>query len=236
MQNAPAGVLFPAFFSDGDRETLLGTVLVHPSLRFHDLKLTIAQRIGVPPDQLAVFLADRGGDPPRSWPARVPVTDKFDFAAAARWGAARCCFLVFLRRPRRERRKGGGGGGGGGLDEPARSPPENAMLLRRDRPAESPNRGRIPDWPVSGFRPAAAEQYRELELQAERERYLAMSAALEELSRRRRSAGHGRVCEKCEEEKRSGSPSAFHCCPNDPVVEGGFRTRAGPIARPAKRP
>ncbi|KAF7849896.1 hypothetical protein BT93_L0150 [Corymbia citriodora subsp. variegata] len=238
MQNAPAGALFPAFFSDGERETLLGTILVHPSLRFHDLRLTIAQQIGVPPHQFAVFLADHRDDHPHhpttpSWPGKVAVTDRFDFAAAAaaaRQVGARCCFLVVLKRSRRERRKGGVGGGGG-RDEPAKSPPENAMLLRRDRSLESPSH---PNRPVSGFHPAMVDQYRQM--QAERERFLVMSAALEEL-RRRQSASHGVVaCEKCEEEKRSGDPTAFHCCPNDPVIEPGFRTRAGPIARPVKRP
>ncbi|KAI3409452.1 uncharacterized protein J3R85_019278 [Psidium guajava] len=223
MQSAAAGAFFPAFFSDGERETHIGTILVHPSLRVHDLKLTIAQQIGVSPDQFTVFLADRGD--PRSWPGKVAVTAKFDFAAAAaRQEGARCSFLVVLKRSRRERRKAG-------RYEPAKSPPGSAMLLRRDRSAEYPNQSHIPNPPVHGLSPAMVDQYREL--QAERERYLAMTAALEQL-RLRRTASHV-ACEKCEEEEKSGSPSAFHCCQNDPVVVG-FRTRAGTVARPVRRP
>ncbi|KAI6674001.1 hypothetical protein NL676_001907 [Syzygium grande] len=225
MQNAPAGALFPAFFSDGGRETHIGTVLVHPSLRFHDLKLAIGRQIGLPTHQFAVFLDDRRD--PRSWPGRIAVTAKFDFAAAAAAACrdgARCCLLVVPRRSRRERRKGG-------RDEAAKSPPEDAMLLRRDHSVESPIQSQIPDQRVGGFRPAMVDRYREL--QAERERYLTMRAALEEV-RRRRSSGHG-VCEECEAEEASGCPSAFHCCRNDPVIVG-FRTRAGPIARPVKGP
>lgn len=218
MQNAPAGAVFPAFFSDGERETHIGSVLVHPSLRFHDLKLNISRQIGVPPNQLAVFLANQRD--PRSSPGRVAVTAKFDFAAAARQRGTGCSFVVVPKRTRRERKKGG-------REQPAKGPPEDAMLLRRDRSMVTPNQQRR----VNGLFPAMVDQYRELH--AERERYLMMSAALDEL-RRRRGASHG-VCEKCEEEKESGLPSAFHCCQNDPVVVG-FRSPAGLIARPMERP
>ncbi|KAL3729891.1 hypothetical protein ACJRO7_026960 [Eucalyptus globulus] len=41
------------------------------------------------------------------------------------------------------------------------------------------------------------------------------------------------VCEECAEERERGEgPSAFHCCPCDPVVVG-FRDKAGPISRPS---
>ncbi|KAI6678459.1 hypothetical protein NL676_039255 [Syzygium grande] len=40
------------------------------------------------------------------------------------------------------------------------------------------------------------------------------------------------VCEECAEEREKGEgPSAFRCCPCDPVVVG-FRTKVGPIPCP----
>jgi len=38
-------------------------------------------------------------------------------------------------------------------------------------------------------------------------------------------------CEECKREKARGDALGFHFCPNDEVV--GFRTKAGPIARPS---
>ncbi|KAI3424514.1 ANK_REP_REGION domain-containing protein [Psidium guajava] len=43
------------------------------------------------------------------------------------------------------------------------------------------------------------------------------------------------VCEECAEEReREEGPSAFHCCPCDPLVVVGFRTKAGPISWPSR--
>ncbi|KAI6678460.1 hypothetical protein NL676_039256 [Syzygium grande] len=41
-------------------------------------------------------------------------------------------------------------------------------------------------------------------------------------------------CQDCKREKARGNGLGFHFCPNDEVIVG-FRTKAGPVARPSAR-
>lgn len=66
----------------------------------------------------------------------------------------------------------------------------------------------------------------------EKERYL---VNLGRASLRIETESKGLVCKECENAKLVGRDVEFHSCIYDAVIFG-FRTRAGPIARPAKGP
>ncbi|TKY61927.1 hypothetical protein E2542_SST11781 [Spatholobus suberectus] len=137
---------------------------------------------------------------------RIPITGKVNFAAIARDNAASSFFLVERsKRPRSRRNKSRNKGS---ATNGSGAPPQNVVLLRR-------NDG------VTGHVLGRAEYDKWVrDLQMERERYL-MSMGM--------GPGGGVLCEEC----LTGSDGGFHWCVYDAVTVG-FRSPAGPVARPVK--
>lgn len=233
------GVSVPVVFSDGERETDIGNVVVHPSLEFKTFQLIMSRKIGISPQQFSAFLA--GPETRR----KIPITAKFNFAAVS--PEEDCFFLVVLKRSKRERRRRTRrearedeyyGSRMSVVQRTIKKVPENVMLLRRNAGIES---GQA----ISGFvsvMDRVGYENRVQELRAERDRYL-MNMGLSGLYLGR--GGNGDVaergvtqnvvveCEECLRAKDSGREVGFHRCVYD-AVTFGFRSPAGPIARPVK--
>ncbi|KAK7337309.1 hypothetical protein VNO77_17875 [Canavalia gladiata] len=135
---------------------------------------------------------------------RIPITGKVNFAAIARDTAASSFF--FVKRSKRTRSRRSKPRNKGSPTNDNNVPPQNAMLLRRNGTVAAPVLGR-----------AEYEKWVR-DLQKERERYLTSMGI-----------GGGVLCEEC----LTGKDSGFHRCVYDAVTVG-FRSPAGPVARPVK--
>ncbi|KAJ9184581.1 hypothetical protein P3X46_004293 [Hevea brasiliensis] len=218
------GASFPVVFFDGEQETSLGDVVVSPSLNFKVFQSIIVEKLGLSPHQFSIYLADR-----KRRGSRIPVTGKIDFTAVSY--EKDCFFLVVLKRSRRERRRKS--------REVAEimqnrfDPPANLMLLRRDGNTIAINSTGFSalDLGRSGYE----SRVKELQMQKERYWYLMnMDLGFEggpNLGAER--SNRTVVCEECLRAKEMGRDVGFHWCVYD-TVTFGFRSPAGPIARPVK--
>lgn len=175
--------LFPVVFFDGERETSIGNVAVHPATDYKTLQSILSLKIGISPNQFSVYLVN--GVTSR----KIPVTAKSNFAAIC-WERD-CCLLVVLKRSRdsrarRQRRK---------PSEQQQQPAGNVMLLKRNNDVKVNNA-----------------------IMSNNNDHNVLNG----------------VCEECERAKQTGREAGFHWCVYDPVTFG-FRSPAGPIARPVKR-
>ncbi|CAK7342015.1 unnamed protein product [Dovyalis caffra] len=233
MKEAATGERFPVVLFDGEQDTRVGDVVVLPTLNFRGLQLIISERIGISPQKFSIFLANR-----EKMGSRIPVTAKTNFSEIYRendW-----LFLVVLKRSRRESRiKEHEMMTGNTVRFRFDPPPGNLRLLRRDGNSVAINGNGL-----SGLDLGWVEYERRVrELRMEKERYLMNMGlgtdpgvgheglSLGETERRDRNV----VCEECSRAKRTGMDPGFHWCVYD-TVTFGFRSSAGPIARPIKRP
>uniref|UniRef100_A0A5B7AJZ8 DUF7138 domain-containing protein n=1 Tax=Davidia involucrata TaxID=16924 RepID=A0A5B7AJZ8_DAVIN len=258
MVESGGGVPLPVVFFDGEREINIGNVKIHPSLEFKNFQSVLSQKIGISPNQISVYLVDR--KKPKSAPEdrrKIPITGKVNFSAITR--EKDCFFLVVLKRSRRERRrkpKQGAVEFSDYLPENKWSPsPEKLLLLRRNQPELNVSQ-------VSGYVSPYYNQITPSEfvdfnsrlqnLQIGREQYLMMESNfnlnssvnsnldLESFPRIEDSyavstmmTNNRALCEECTSAERNGQSAPFHCCIYDAVTVG-FRSQAGPIARPPK--
>lgn len=253
MVETNAGVSFPVVFSDGEREINIGDVLVYPSMEFKNFQSILSQKIGISSHQISIFLdCPRKARSSMETRRRIPVTGKVIFSAILR--EKDCFFLVVLKRSRRERRRKSRLLHE--LEEEEESftpqniiaPTQKLHLLRRNQGAT--------DQTFSGF-VSPYDQIMPLDnsfigsqfldfnnrlqnLQIQREKYLrstnSLSISNENYDFSVTNNRIGRdviVCEECVKAMTMGKPVPFHWCVYDAVTVG-FRSPAGPIARPVK--
>ncbi|RVW44567.1 hypothetical protein CK203_083110 [Vitis vinifera] len=224
MMEINAGVSFPVVFFDGEREINIGDVVVFPSMEFKNFQSILSQKIGISPHQISIFLdCQRKSRSSMETRRRIPITGKVSFSAILR--EKDCFFLVVLKRSRRERRRKSRL-----LNEVEEeeenfttrntvAPPQKLHLLRRNQETT--------DQTFSGF--------------IQREKYL-RSTNLHSIPNENydfpvtnnRIGRDVIVCEECVKAMTMGKPVPFHWCVYDAVTVG-FRSPAGPIARPVKR-
>ncbi|XVE75872.1 hypothetical protein DITRI_Ditri12bG0126500 [Diplodiscus trichospermus] len=214
------GSSFPVVFFDGECETGIGNVIIHPAMDFKSFHTILSRRIGISSHQFSVFIVD--GKNPRN---RVPITGKVNFSAIS--CEKDCFFLVVLKRSRRSgTKKGKNDGPSSPVLAIKKEPPANAMLLRRGGEGGDNN-----SMDARVFTGLDEFERRVRDLQMEKERYLVnMGSANVRMERDSKVL----VCEECEKAKVVGSDFEFHCCVNDAVIFG-FRSNFGPIARPGRK-
>ncbi|XVE96300.1 hypothetical protein REPUB_Repub02eG0209300 [Reevesia pubescens] len=222
MVEAPVGggggkVSFPVVFFDGECETDIGNVVIHQAMDFKAFQSILSRKIGISPHQFSVYIADSNN--PRN---RVLITGKVDFSAVSREKG--CFFLVVLKRTRRSgTRKGKNVESYTPSETMRKEPPANVMLLRRGGGGGGNN---LTDARV--FTGLDEFERRVRDLQLEKERYMVnLGRANLRIERESRSL----VCEECENAKVVGREVGFHWCVYD-AVTFGFRSHAGPVARP----
>lgn len=253
MVEIAGGASVPVVFFDGERESDIGSVFVYPTLEFKGFQSIMSRKIGISPHQFSVYLAvggEGGGEHQRR---KIPITGKFNFAAISRekedeeW-----FFLVVLKRSRRERRRRTQTQSQREIYEDehyassmsfvqrmSKKVPENVMLLRRNAGIESEAFSGF----ASSFVDRVGFEKRINELHMERERYL-MNMGLTRLclgNEENHSVLSNEavirngvvVCEECTRADKLGIEIGFHWCVYD-AVTFGFKSPAGPIARPNK--
>ncbi|OVA07135.1 hypothetical protein BVC80_1289g54 [Macleaya cordata] len=246
---------FPVVFFDGEREVDIGNVGVHPALEFKKFQSIVSQKIGISPHQISISLICRKKSR-SSGTRKVPINEKVNFGLIVL--EKDCYFYAVLKRSRREKR----GKPRPNLVEEdyfsaspidisqnkySISPPEK-MILRRDQvfnPSQlgfvSPVYDQITS-PESfykglGFHQNYENQLRSLQIQ--RDNNYLMSAISYPYTDMEDEYIYGRnsdriskgiiVCQEC----AKGRPIPFHWCVYDTITVG-FRSPAGPIARPSK--
>ncbi|WRX23298.1 hypothetical protein QQP08_015785 [Theobroma cacao] len=214
------GVSFPVVFFDGECETGIGNVVIHPAMDFKAFQSILSRMIGISPHQFSVYIADGNNSH-----NRVPITGKVNFSAVSR--GKDCFFLVVLKRSWRS------GTRKGKNEEPSfpaaamkKELPTNVMLLRRGGGGGN----NLMDARV--FTGLDEFERRVRDLQMEKERYLVNLGRVNSKFERESKSS---VCEECEDAKVVGRAPGFHWCVYD-AVTFGFRSHAGPIARPGKGP
>ncbi|KAI9090767.1 hypothetical protein K1719_028620 [Acacia pycnantha] len=225
MLKGSSGVSFSVVFFDGESTLNVGEVTVDSSMNFKNFQSDLGQKIGVSPHQLSVYL----GSPESN--RKIPITRKVNFAAIAREKGG---FFFVKRRPRRHKTHKESRHD----EQPSnkKTPRANVKLLRR-------NTGTDFFQALPGFQTPILEiEYgnRVRNLQIEKERFL-MNMGLGGLCLGKESNGNGNrnanggelVCKVCSVGNASDRDLGFHWCVRDAVTEG-FRSPAGPIARPVK--
>ncbi|CAA7396846.1 unnamed protein product [Spirodela intermedia] len=232
-------------FANGSREVDVGEVAIDPGLGFRRLQFLVCDRIGVPAEQISLFLALRrkarssleGGK-------RTPIDERTDFAALVREKDG--VVLAQLKQMKKDRRVKTGRNLAREEALSARgkkSPPSFPEKTILRRPSELPSTTAAAALPVLAengqglMGPFNYESLRNLQIQ--RERYLLSTAPAavhrpytEAAPPPPPTAGDAAVavCELCSSAKET--PVPFHCCVLDEVVAEAFRSPAGPIQRP----
>ncbi|XWS56061.1 hypothetical protein CRYUN_Cryun09bG0054500 [Craigia yunnanensis] len=214
------GVSFTVVFFYGECETGLGNVVIQPAMDFKAFQSIISRKIRISPHQFSVYMADSNN--PRN---RFLITGKATLSAISR--EKDCFILVVLKRSARSgTRKGKGDGPSLPVVAKKKEPPANAMLLRRG------DDGGNNSMDLRVFTGYDEFERRVRDLQMEKEMYM---VNLGRANVRIERESKGLICEECENAKVVGKDVEFHCCVYD-TVTFGFRTKAGPIARPGKGP
>lgn len=248
MVETDGGVSFPVVFHDGERESDIGSVIVSSSTEFKNFQSILSKMIGISSHQFTVYLAEYkiSLDSSAKIRRRIPITGKVNFGAIS--GEKNSFFLVVLKRSRRERRRKVHENEDDyyfasvtktkpKTNQPKKkNPPENVMLLRRNAGIENEL--------LSGFISPVMNRFeyeqRFRKLQLEKEKYL-ISVGQSNLTaggggdgvRNGIASSETAVCRDCLIAKETGVAAGFHCCAHD-AVTAGFRSHAGPIARPVK--
>lgn len=251
MVETSGGVSFPVVFHDGERDADIGSVVVSSATEFKNFQSVLSKMIGISSHQFTVYLAEYkiSLDSSAKIRRRIPITGKVNFGAVS--GEKNSFFLVVLKRSRRERRRKVVDENESDyyfpsatktktktkMNQPKKTnPPENVMILRR-------NAGIGTEF-LSGFIAPVMDRFeyeqRIRKIRLEKEKYLMSIGAT---NPRFGGGGDGgwnntarseaTICRDCLTAKESGTTAGFHCCAND-AITAGFRSHAGPIARPIK--
>ncbi|KAK7244816.1 hypothetical protein RIF29_39643 [Crotalaria pallida] len=233
------GATFSVVYYDGEAETTIGNVTVDSSFNFNKFLSFLSHKIGISPHQFSVYLASYGSN------RKIPITAKVNFAAILRDTAGAASSFFFVKRSKRPRRnkvrnnsKGFGNNENNGFN--IANPPANVVLLRRNAAAIATS-----PFAMSPVMSRFEYEKRMMDLQMQRERYL-MSMGIGDLCFDERETpnanataagsgvggggfGGGVICEEC----LTGMDGGFHQCVYDAVTVG-FRSPAGPVARPVR--
>ncbi|WMV52495.1 hypothetical protein MTR67_045880 [Solanum verrucosum] len=247
MVEGGKGSVFPVIFFDGEREMNIGNIIIQPTLVFKPFQLMISERIGISPNQISIYLCDRKGYNNRFEDRRkMPVTGKANFAVISR--EKNCFFLVVMKRSRKARNrkvKSNSMEFGEFLEETVfshLSSSENLILLRRNQTEMNQLYDRITQMELTSMN----ERVQNLQLQRETfDLVMQNPNPNPNLMHLNNPSSFPRIqdtfptkkslCYECANTSSNGETSTFHHCNNDAVLVGSFRSRSGPINRPAKQ-
>ncbi|CAN4109458.1 unnamed protein product [Withania somnifera] len=222
MVEAGKGTVFPVIFFDSEREVNVGNIRIQPTFVFKPFQLMISERIGISPNQISIYLCDRkGGCSEFEDRRRIPVTGKANFAMISR--EKNCFFSTnngmefgdFLK--------------------------ENLILLRRTQPEMTSFYDQITQAELASMN----ERVQNLQLHKENFDLVMNKPSPNPMHLDSQSsfpriqdtfpAKKISICFECANTSASGETAAFHHCINDAVLVGSFRSRYGPVNRPAKQ-
>ncbi|GAB2272121.1 hypothetical protein Dimus_006940 [Dionaea muscipula] len=255
IQGSSIGGVYPLVFFDGVTEIELGNVVVSPAMNFKKFQSIVSEKIGISPHQITIYFEKHSPPPPpllsMKSHRKIPVTSKTNFGSIL--NEPNCFFRAVLKRSRRARRRrppnqsipvvGGEEDYHGYSVNSGNLSPGNFVLLPR-------NTNWYPLWDhldyANRMRILDREQTRYLNLNTGVDsdpslNYDKHSNVMESYDGNSASfigCRDGVICEFCEGENATTEDDetvAFHWCKYDPVTVG-FRSAAGPIARPTRVP
>ncbi|KAK9058698.1 hypothetical protein SSX86_023540 [Deinandra increscens subsp. villosa] len=236
-----ATAAFPVVLFDGERETNVGSIEIRPDLVYKEFQTILSRMIGISYNNLTSYLVDSKKSKVSPDRRKILITGKANFAAVVR--ETNCFFLVVLKRSRRDRRR----------------KPVKQIGFRFDFDFPSPilispdDLSRI-SWNhhhhLHNHHDFCFYDDRFHDLLMRRENYNYMNMILnsgyrfdspsnmnfprieDENPRVFQSNLNRSLCEDCTVAQKQGEVAEFHLCVYDEVVVGGFRSPAGPVARP----
>ncbi|KAI3747980.1 hypothetical protein L6452_10765 [Arctium lappa] len=221
-----ATAAFPVVLYNGEHRINVGNVEIHPTLDYKQFRIVLNQMIGISYNNLTTYLIDNRREAIQPEQRKILITGKVNLSGLVR--EKTCYFLVVLKRSRRDRRR-----------------KHNYKQIGADLP---PRHRFTPFRPLSEHIdmnvaqiPASAtcfskNWFRELQLQrANYINFMILNAKFPKMIEscpRVQSCRNRELCADCTNADRQGKEPTFHFCVYDEVVEGFFRSPAGPICRP----
>ncbi|KAJ9554804.1 hypothetical protein OSB04_009418 [Centaurea solstitialis] len=225
LQEARAA--FPVVLYKGEQRINVGNVEIHPALDYKQFRVALNQMIGISYNNLTTYLIDNKRESIQQEEQRkILITGKVNFSGLVR--EKNCYFLAVLKRSRRDRR-------------------------RRKSKKEIIGSNQLPPRPLNPFYLPVIPKFYEVwfyESQIQRANYVNSvlivnsnygfhwsrninSRKMIESESRVQSCRNRDLCTDCMNADKQGAEPEFHLCVYDEVVvEGFFRSPAGPICRP----
>ncbi|OIV92288.1 hypothetical protein TanjilG_00306 [Lupinus angustifolius] len=208
------GPSFSVVYFDGEKETSIGDVTVDPSFNFNKFLSFLTHKIGISPHQFSIYLASFGSN------RKIPITARVNFSAIVRDTAGvTASSFFFIKRSKRPKKNKVHSNKVSWINDNKNNiimnnhPTTNIVLHRRN--------AAVP-FTMSPVLSRFEFEKHMMDLQMQRELYL-MSTGGGSV------CGGDVICEECLTEMNGG----FHPCVFDDVTFG-FRSPAGPVARPIK--
>ncbi|KAD3337376.1 hypothetical protein E3N88_32896 [Mikania micrantha] len=211
--DTPETNTFPVVLYDGERETNVGNIKIHPDLVFKAFQIKLSQLIGISYNNITTYLVD--GKKPKASPDRrkILITGKVNFAVVVT--ERNCHFFVVLKRSRRDRRRKIG-------------KQSDLSDLSRINWNHHDLNDRFHDLLIQ------RENLMNLILNSDYGFELRLNSnfpSIEDAYPRDTSKPNRLLCEDCTVAQKQGKIPDFHLCVYDEVIGSVFRSPAGPICR-----
>ncbi|KAK1429272.1 hypothetical protein QVD17_11478 [Tagetes erecta] len=237
MVHIAAGVEFPVILYNGERQINVGNIEINPTTDFHTFRTILKHMTGISHNNLTSYLVESPRFETQSDRRKILITNKADFNVLIREKNA--YFLVVLKRSRRERRRR----------------TNNRLCLELSPEDLFDYRHHYNDDDQDNFT-TQDESCTKVEIwlhELNMQRMNNMNnlmmhenlnyeydhshvnenfpSVLEAYPLVERSVNRG-MCQDCDRANRRGLKPEFHMCVYDEVIEGFFRSPAGPVSRP----
>ncbi|MFS8004685.1 hypothetical protein Hanom_Chr13g01228721 [Helianthus anomalus] len=242
MKQVDIPVEFPVVLYNGERQISVGNIEIHPTIDFQKFRTMLKQMIGISYNNLTTYLVEsRRSDNVQPERRKILITSKVDFLVLIREKNA--YFLVVLKRSRRDRRRKTNNRNCVELS------PADLFDYRYDHhdvttTTQVSESGKVEFW------------LHELQMQRENhmnylmmhnvddddddcanfpsvtEAYQTVERSITEAYSTVERSENRALCEECAQADKEGLKPQFHLCVYDDVVEGFFRSPAGPVCRP----
>ncbi|KAM0053194.1 hypothetical protein Hdeb2414_s0007g00257051 [Helianthus debilis subsp. tardiflorus] len=208
--------VFPVVLYDGERETNVGNIEIHPDLVYKEFQTMLSQLIGISYNNLTTYLVDSMKSKMSPDRRKFLITGKVNFAVIVE--QTNCYFLVVLKRSRRDRRKQQLVKHSYYSDAHFYDDRLRDLLMHRDNYNYDYNYMNmiLNSYGLYGFDSRLRTNF----------------PRIEDAYPRVYGESNRSMCEECRIAEKQGEKAEFHLCVNDEVVVGGFRSPAGPVSRP----
>ncbi|KAK1429277.1 hypothetical protein QVD17_11483 [Tagetes erecta] len=237
MVQIDAGVEFPVILYNGERQVDLGNIEIHPTTDFHTFRTILKQMTGISHNNLTSYLVESQTSETQSDRRKLLITSKTDFNVLMREKNA--YFLVVLKQSRRERRRRRMNNPRPWLELSTADLFDYHYNNNNLRTQMDESRIKVEIW-LHGLHMQRMNDMNNVNMMHNFNNYEYdhshvngnfANVTEEYIPLVERSVNRG-TCEDCDRANERGLKPEFHMCVYDDVVEGFFRSPAGPISRP----
>ncbi|KAK9079228.1 hypothetical protein SSX86_000898 [Deinandra increscens subsp. villosa] len=222
-------VEFPVVLFNGERQINVGNIEIHPAIDYLKFRTMLKHMIGVSYNNLTTYFVEKCRPSSDNLQSKILITKKADFSAFVHQKNA--YFLVVVKRTRRRKISNRIG---------TEISPEDLFdysFEHREIGTQVPESGKVAFWLHQLEMERVNKKMMNLvmmdgglkcDLEADLDASFPSVAEAYPVVERPMSR---ESCEECEKAMRRGWKPGFHLCVYDDVVEGFFRSPAGPVSR-----